>query len=155
MVSFSYAEVFNELEYIGALNVDNDTDVYALHYVFLPRINASLNAFKESWNNHPLSTENNMSPLQLYTAYSLGSCIFDETIDPITYGVDNFASTACDDPDNEGVVIPQFDIPLSSTSLRQLNAEINPSQQCNDFGKELYLNTVQLLNTLMMEDRLI
>ncbi len=82
LVSSSYAEVFTELESVGALHTDNETDIYALHFVFLPRINASLDTFRSAWNNHSLSTESNMSPLQLYTAYSQGSSLFDETIDP-------------------------------------------------------------------------
>lgn len=84
----SYAEVFTELECDGALHPDNESDMYALHYVFLSQINASLAAFHIAWNNHSLSTETNMSPLQLYTAYSQGSSLFDEDIDPLTYGVE-------------------------------------------------------------------
>ena len=37
-----------------------------LHRVYLPHINASLTAFVESWNNHPLSSERNMTPCQLF-----------------------------------------------------------------------------------------
>lgn len=70
LVSSSYAECFSELEDMGALNPTNEADTFALHYVFLPRINASLHKFQLGWNNHQLSTENNLSPLQLYTAYA-------------------------------------------------------------------------------------
>ena len=31
-----------------------------------PRINAVLKEFTESWNNHSVSTENNLTPNQLY-----------------------------------------------------------------------------------------
>ena len=41
---------------------------FCLHYVFLPRINHSLSVFKDAWNCHPLSTERNLSPLQLWMA---------------------------------------------------------------------------------------
>ena len=81
-VSSSYAALFYDLERACALNADNDADLFALHYVFLPRINSSLARFKSAWNNHPLSTENNLTPLQIYTAYSQGSELFDEDIDP-------------------------------------------------------------------------
>ena len=75
-------------EYAGALNPQNDADLFALHYVFLPRINSSLAKFSSAWNNHPLSTENNLTSLQIYTAYSQGSQLFDEVIDPELYGYD-------------------------------------------------------------------
>ena len=48
------------------VSADNETDLYCLHFVFLPRINSSLDSFIESWNNHRISTENNMTPNQLY-----------------------------------------------------------------------------------------
>ena len=62
---------------MGAINPQNKADLFCLHYIFVPRINASLKDFQSAWNSHPLSTENNKSPLQLYTAYSLGSALFD------------------------------------------------------------------------------
>lgn len=151
-VSSSYSAIFTELECDGVLNTDNESDMYALHYVFLPRINASLSGFKLAWNNHSLSTENNMSPLQLYTAYSQGSCLFDETIDPLTYGVDpadNEDSVTAED--EESVVVPQINIPLTHASLQQLHV-INPLEEC---GKQLYIDTVHLLFNLMISDGLI
>ena len=32
-------------------------DLFALHYIYQPRIQASLDEFKEGWNHHPVSTE--------------------------------------------------------------------------------------------------
>ena len=48
------------------LNVDNDLHIFCLHFVFIPRINAAIQQFLESWNNHPLSSAHNMSPIQLW-----------------------------------------------------------------------------------------
>ena len=44
----------------------NEIDIFCLHYVFLPCINNTLQSFVESWNNHALSTENNLTPNQLF-----------------------------------------------------------------------------------------
>lgn len=44
----------------------NEIDIFCLAYVFLPRIQRSLERFVEQWNNHPLSTEGGLSPLQLW-----------------------------------------------------------------------------------------
>ncbi len=96
-----------------------------------------------------------MSPLQLYTAYSQGSSLFDETIDPDTYGVDPSDTQDADDLDGDRVVIPQIDIPLTSTSLQELSVQINPLQECNDFGKQIYIDTVHVLYTLMVTDRIL
>jgi len=160
-VSSSYVSVFHELESDGALNVDNEADLFSLHYIFVPRINESLHAFRVAWNNHSISTENNLSPLQLYTAYSQGSQLFDEIINP-GYPINNDTDADDDnddgdddDDDNTSIVVPQVRIPLSTASLQQLATSINPLQSCEDFGKQLYLDTVHKLFTLMTNDGLI
>lgn len=152
LVSSSYSAAFTELESAGALNVDNGADLYALHHVYVPKINASLDAFRSSWNNHSLSTESNMSPLQLYMAYAQGSDLFDETVDPQTFGIDPSDAQNNDAEDTERVVVPQVEIPLSPYILQRLHAEIDVLQQCDDFGKQLYIDTVHLLYDLMIQD---
>lgn len=141
-VSSTYVSLFNELEFAGALNPQNDADLFALHYVFLPRINSSLATFSSAWNSHPLSTENNSTPLQIYTAYSQGSQLFDEVIDSELYGYDPDAPQHSDEEEGS-VVIPPTNIPLSQNSLDQLGTSVNPLQDCEDFGKQLYKDTVQ------------
>ena len=114
-VSSSYVQVFMDLEESGALRPSNDADIYALHYIYLPRINASLQDFMHGWNNHPLSTENNLPPLQLYTAYAQGSPLFEEQVDPDSYGTDSsddHTSTADTDDQADTVIVPIVDIPL-------------------------------------------
>ena len=61
-----YREVFSRLEHEHILDPDNDVDIFCLHEVFTVRINKSLTEFVSSWNNHPVSSESNMTPLQLF-----------------------------------------------------------------------------------------
>lgn len=61
-----YYRLFYFMEDNGFLVVEDEVHMYALHYIFIPRINASLNNFFMSWNNHGISTERNMSPIQLW-----------------------------------------------------------------------------------------
>ena len=91
-VQSMYAAVFNSLELCGALDPLNIIDLFCLHYVFIPKINRSLNLFLEAWNNHPLSTESNRTPVQLYTLYSIGNPLFsdDDNVDSNSYGVDSY-----------------------------------------------------------------
>ena len=62
-----YYRLFYHLEHCGMLNPLNERDPFALHYVYLPRINESITTFADSWNHHGLRTAHNDSPLQLYT----------------------------------------------------------------------------------------
>ena len=64
--SILYYQVFCYLEEMSLLNIDNEVHLFCLHYIFLPRVNNSLQQFISMWNSHPLSLECNMSPTQLW-----------------------------------------------------------------------------------------
>ena len=49
------------MEDISILDLNNE-----VHYVYLMRINTALCQFTDAWNNHRLSSERNMSPIQLW-----------------------------------------------------------------------------------------
>lgn len=61
-----YRGLFNHLESVGILNSDDDIDLFCLHTVYLPRINRHLNTWREAWMKHPMRTEHNLSPEQLW-----------------------------------------------------------------------------------------
>ena len=61
-----YCKLFHYLEDSDLLNVENEWHMFSLHYVFLPRLNRDLEVFRNQWNNHPLRTEHNLTPIQLY-----------------------------------------------------------------------------------------
>ncbi|KAJ7382968.1 hypothetical protein OS493_031745 [Desmophyllum pertusum] len=57
---------FYDLEREGILDPLNDTDLFCLHYVYLPRLNRNLAEFVSAHNNHKVSTEENNTPAQLF-----------------------------------------------------------------------------------------
>ena len=65
-----YYSLFHYLEEINLLDIECNIHMYCLHYVYLPRINRSLNLFQEAWNNHPLSSSAHLSPYQLWMTAS-------------------------------------------------------------------------------------
>ncbi|KAJ4927215.1 hypothetical protein JOQ06_014950 [Pogonophryne albipinna] len=65
-VSNVYYDLFNFLESEGIIDIDNEMHMWALHYVYLPRINHDLRGFLDQWNNHGLRTERHQSPIQLF-----------------------------------------------------------------------------------------
>lgn len=67
-VGILFREVFFKLEDDELLNPLNEVDMFCLHLIFLPRINAALESFTESWNNHSISTRGtgNLTPNQLF-----------------------------------------------------------------------------------------
>ena len=47
------------------LEIQNVQHIFTLQYMFMQRIQEELSDFKSHWNNHPLESEHNRSPLQL------------------------------------------------------------------------------------------
>lgn len=56
-VTTFYKNIFYYLESMEMLDPNNEIDLYALHYLFMPRLNKALYLFVMQWNNHPLSSE--------------------------------------------------------------------------------------------------
>eukprot|EP00731_Ephydatia_muelleri_P021403 Em0013g1130a len=53
--------------YLERLNPCNELDLFALHYVYTERINNHIAEWTDAWNRHPISSEGNKSPVQLWT----------------------------------------------------------------------------------------
>ena len=66
-VLLKFTNLFRFYENIGVLDLVNEKHLFALHYVYLPLINRTLEQFMETWNSHPMQTCGNMSPLQIWT----------------------------------------------------------------------------------------
>ena len=56
-----YIDLFLYMEEKRILDRNSIIDLFALHYIYQPRIQASLDEFKEGWNHHPVSTEKHSS----------------------------------------------------------------------------------------------
>ena len=63
-----FHDIFYHMETLNILDPNNDTDIFCLHYVYIPRINRQLEYWKESWIKHPARSEHNLIPEQLWTA---------------------------------------------------------------------------------------
>ena len=63
--------LFVLLENHKLLNPFDSGHIYAIHYVYIPRINRALNHFQEAWNIHGSRTERCQTPNQLFTAGAL------------------------------------------------------------------------------------
>jgi len=61
-----FYDLFYGLERSGMLNPNDDIHLWCLHYTFLPLINRYLTNWKNAWIHHPLRTERNSTPMQLW-----------------------------------------------------------------------------------------
>jgi hypothetical protein len=65
-VTSVFYRLFYAMEDEGILDISNDMDMFALHWVFLPQINACMESFRRAWNSHRMRTERYRSPEQLW-----------------------------------------------------------------------------------------
>ena len=63
--TYVFYHLFYHMESSDVLDPTNELHLFALHFVFVPRINENLKLFWEGRNRGPLSSEYNYSPEQL------------------------------------------------------------------------------------------
>jgi len=143
-----YRGRFYNLEDEGLLDPLDTTHLYALEYVFVPRINRDLDHFIKSWNNHPMRTVSSKTPIQLWTEGIYqnirDNCLIEEDIEPEYYGVDFDGPMPPLQTAND-VQVPDLDIQLNGNQLNELR-RIDPLGEDNNNGIEHFLNVIQILN---------
>jgi hypothetical protein len=147
-----YYKLFYFMEHHGLLDPLSEHHLWALHYVFIPRISRSLREFTNSWNHHPLRTANHKSPFQLFTSgilmqsnFQVEAFDFDENVNDL-YGIDHDGPLVSD-VDNE-VHIPQSSLRFFTRDIATLRGVVNPLSPSDNYGIDLYEQTVQYITTL-------
>ena len=62
-----FYDLFYQMEEEGMLDPSNEIDLFALHHIFVPRINQHLDRFRDFYIHHRLRSAGNRSPIQLWT----------------------------------------------------------------------------------------
>lgn len=65
-VLYIYYHLFYHLEEVGILDPASQLHLFALHFMFMPRLNRHLSLWKEGYVRHRIRTAGNRSPMQLY-----------------------------------------------------------------------------------------
>ena len=154
-VTVLYYKLFYYLESEGLLDANNEYHLFALHYIYKPRLNKSLNEFRNAWNSHPVRTEHNQSPSQLFNAGALSlrrsgraALRFFDRIDN-TYGVDEQGFYSSEG--EEDVTIPETAVDLRDEELTQLHHSIDPLSLSDNYGIELYEATVEFVHDALRQ----
>jgi hypothetical protein len=134
-------KLFYFMESIGIFDPLNEHHLWALHYVYLPRISRSLKEFCNSWNNHLVRAEHHKSPHQIYTSgillfqhSNLDAFDYYENVDE-SYGVDVNGPISL--PGSE-VIVPSTSFCLSDDNLRTLQDLVDPLLPSDNYGIDLY-----------------
>ncbi|XP_078793700.1 uncharacterized protein LOC144987876 [Oryzias latipes] len=142
-----YYNILHSLEDQDLLNISNILHLFCCHYIFLPRIQASLDVFSDAWDSHPIRTEHNMTPNQLWQLGLAQNPVSDPQgtqVPEIEWEESGYMAEP-----HPGINVPVFDSPLSGPQMLELQDNINPLQHSDCFGVDLYLHTVQYVENLM------
>ena len=142
-----FAKTFHELEDSGQLDPLVELHLFALHYVYIPRINTALKEFKQQWMHHGLRTEHGSSPMQLYTEGLLRSVNSGHpALESIRtdFGVDPEGPFSINREDYQ-VTVPEIDLQLTDAQLTYLCNTCNPLEDDGNSGKNVFVRCKDLL----------
>lgn len=140
-----YKDLFEFMENNEILDSLNEVHLYALHYVYLPRINASLNEFHSQWNYHGMRTGHH-SPLALWNMSLLQTSDAAEVLDIESYGIDQNGPIPDIITDNN-VVVPELELELTESENQQLKENDDPLFDDGNSGINHFLSVLQILET--------
>lgn len=133
-----FATLFYRLESEGVLDLIDACDIFALHYVFIPRINASLYLLAACHNEHKNSSESNKTPLQLlYLNDHLRSQATGSHMPVPQNSTTNVRDLLTADPQPTPPVEAGPD-PISIAELQQLVDTVPPMTEDTDSGLTVY-----------------
>ena len=145
-----FYRLFYYMEHEDLLDPINEMHLFALHYIYLQKINIALHQFSQGWNSHGIRTEHGMSPNQLFirgllllresnlTALDYFNNVNDH------YGVDE-DDTIEEDNNDEGVTIPRSLIQLSDEQMRELRSRVNAQGDDGNHGITLYQQVLEYI----------
>ncbi|XP_061896147.1 uncharacterized protein LOC133664737 isoform X2 [Entelurus aequoreus] len=143
-VSFKYSNLLYSLEENDILDISSIDDIFCVHYAFLPKLKKDLEIFTEGWNHHPMRTEGNRSPMQMWECGQMlnNSDAHSENIADLQEP-DIDWETAADYNGNDsepetGIVVPECDCPLTEEELNELQTLIDPTDP-NLTNEQLYI----------------
>ena len=132
-----------ELEHHGLVDPSNDTDLSFLHYVCVPRINQLLQEFVSAHNHHSISTENNLTPLQLFNNNQLLLSLHSVTPQQQDCRATNLPRRP------RLVEVPPICNPLSDEFYQNLRREIDPLM--NTSRIDLYKQVIEYIGNCLLD----
>ncbi len=148
-----YYRLFYYMEENEMLDPLDEEHLFALHYVFLAKINKSLEVFQSTWNNHGLRTEHGQTPQQLFMAGVLKLRQSGLTAVDFFDRVDEYYGSQGDDDsfgiidDYEGVPVPDSYISPTQDQLSELRLQVDPFASTEDYGVSLFNRTLEIVHS--------
>lgn len=140
----TFSDMFTSLEREDLLGPTNEVDLYCLHHIFFPLISKNLSEFKESWNNHSISSEGSRTPYQLLVE-GLSQIVNDHGYE--IGGLNNECDIDVSELTNEHVQVPR----LSFSPCHELSQQLEPLKTLViSNAKSSYIRSVETVGQHLM-----
>ena len=159
-VASKYHGIFNHLEKYEILSLENDVHMFALHFVYLPRLQEDLRTWQRSHNHHPVRTENNRTPLQLYhesfiqhaeTHYSsIQNALYMDSASRQEQVRVFREENDFPEPSDIKIQLTRVPSPLSDPQLSELRTTINVTRQSECNGIDIYEDVLNFIKDKQM-----
>ena len=144
VLSALYIGIFKFLEERMLLDPLDEKHLFALHFVYLPRINASLSEFREQWNHHGLRTSGHQSPLTIWQTSIIRTPDDSPLVNFEDYGIDNDGPVSDVVSDNN-VIVPTSTVDLTEEQLNYLSGNVDPLGDDGNHGINNFLNALDII----------
>lgn len=157
IVISKFLNIFLFLENRGVFNPVNEVHLFCLQLVYIDFINIALQEFVAQWNNHPVTTESNHSPQQIWVRgmVELRHSGYSAVNDVIrnnafsSYGISEDGPVAEENPSHV-VVVPQTQLRLNNEQMDSILTVIRQGQTEDDPHRiESYLAAVEHVSLLL------
>ncbi|XP_048010685.1 uncharacterized protein LOC125262115 [Megalobrama amblycephala] len=148
-VTTTYYDTLHGLEEDGLLDISNTLHIFLAQFVFLPRLRKDLQTFAEGWNHHPLRTEGNMTPHQLWEVGLMQNSISElENLEDVEdCDMDWESAIFHEEPLTAfGVVVPELLPPLNEQEMRSLQAAVDPTVTSHSNGRDIYIQCFDIFH---------
>ena len=152
---------FQSMETSGLLDITNPLHMFVLHYIYLPRINVAIDSFVGAWNRHPIRTERNWTPEQIWSNGMMNrgnerlSAVADVRGEPELgndelqwYGTDPDGPIPPDDGLHT-VEVNDVDLEFSDDVIMQLANEVNPLETSENFGIDIFQRALTFMQNFI------
>uniref|UniRef100_W5KMR3 Integrase core domain-containing protein n=1 Tax=Astyanax mexicanus TaxID=7994 RepID=W5KMR3_ASTMX len=125
-VTSKYYNILQSLEREQLLDVCSSEDLFIVHAVFLPKLKKDLESFVDGWNNHPIRTESNMTPEQLWHC-GIKEISIDQPENVEEPDIDWDIATNHDGEIDGEIVVPEIESHLTKEQIQMVQSLIEQS----------------------------
>ena len=150
-----YITTFTYMENHNILDIANDIHLFALHFVFQQRIMNDLKIWQKAHNSHPIRTEKNLTPYQLWLGGSISNQhqqttamenIFSKSSDVRKEAVEAFIqSQDWTEPSNIAHVLSCVPAPLTEAEFQALKEATDVLAPSQTNGIDIYATVVRFI----------